>query len=77
MNNLIKSALLCLSICFSVFCFCFLNTQSTALSSQPTLMQAEAEMIDQAEQKKGDTYFIDLYIVAKTYKLASRIFSVF
>jgi len=40
-------------------------------------MQAEAEMIDQAEQKKGDTYFIDLYIVAKTYKLASRIFSVF
>ncbi len=75
MKNLLKTSGLILALCFSVYCFCFINTQAVNTAEPITKSQTTIQEVDDSE-KKTDVYFPDLKFVAKVSQVLSQIFKV-
>lgn len=77
MNKTIKTTALVLSISFSVFCFCYLDSVNVITPNVVTVQVLTTEQLNTTEAEKSEIFFPDLQFVERTSKLATRILKVF
>jgi hypothetical protein len=73
MNNRIKSTGLFLTLCFSVFCFCYLNSEA-AVPVHSAEMQEITESVSETDTKTNEVLLPDLRLVESVSQFAIRLF---
>jgi len=75
MKNILRTTAITLALSFSIYCFCYINTQDFTGSEPLTNVELKIEDLEETDQK-NETYFPDLAVVEKIANLFTKILKV-